>query len=130
MTSSCTLVLIITMSLTQNDDRSQQLSLQTGASQDLKRNTSEYDYICGSLGEKLNIILLHTLFALPCLMHCSAKLPGRGSYALHRCMTTCTWHIYSARKSPTFKGNSALQHIKRGKTIKTHNGITFRDCYM
>ena len=83
-------------------------------------------YICGSFRKKLSTISFHTCFVLLCSMHYSAELSGLSSYALHRCMTTCTWHAYSACTcmSPALKGNSVLQHIRCGKII-IHNRIIF-----
>ena len=80
----------------------------------LTGNTSERDYICGSLREKLSIISFIICFELLRSVYYSAELPGWSSCALHRCMTTCTctWHAYSACMSPALKGNSVLQHIK------------------
>ena len=80
-------------------------------------------HVCSSFRKKLSTISFHTCFVLLCSMHYSAELcTERSSYALHRCMTTCTWHAYSACMSPALKGNSVLQHIRCGKII-IHNRI-------
>ena len=48
---------------------------------------------------------------------------GRGSYALCKLMNT--WHIYTARMSPTANGSSVLKRFKRSNAIETRNGTTF-----
>ena len=77
--------------------------------------------------EEIEHYFLPHLFCVTVLnAHYSAELPGWSSCALHRCMTTCTWHAYSACTcmSPALKGNSVLQHIRCGKII-IHNRIIF-----
>ena len=78
--------------------------------------------ICGSPGQKSNIIPLRISTALPRSKRCNAGLLLRVGL-IHAVQTCQVFISYIANVSPTHNGSAALQHLEHGTTIEIHNGI-------